>query len=216
MSITVEKLVLGDIATNTYIVTENDTSECAVIDPAVDSEELRSKLGGKNVKYILLTHGHFDHIMGAKAVKELTGAAVVIHKDDENCLSDENASAFALQYPDSVQPKITADILTADGDKIVLGNSEIKVMHTPGHTKGGCCYIFEEDRIIFSGDTLFRLSAGRTDLGGNAREILRSLSDLAELPGDYRVYPGHESETTLEYERQNNRYMRRRYAHTGH
>lgn len=216
MSISVEKLVLGDIATNTYIVTDSESGECAVVDPAEENEYLLSKLKDKNVVYILLTHGHFDHISGVNYVKKLTGAAVVIHNQDAECLSDGLKSLFIWQYPDKVQPKITPDIITEDGDKIILGSTEITVMHTPGHTKGGCCYVFSDDGIIFSGDTLFRLSAGRTDfLGGSAREILHSLSRLADLPGDYKVYPGHDEETTLEYERQNNRYMRKHYAHTG-
>lgn len=216
MSISVEKLILGDISTNTYIVTDSESGECAVVDPAEENEHLLGKLRGKNVKYILLTHGHFDHISGAKAVKELTGAAAVIHREDEECLSDGDKSLFLWQYPDGVQPKMTADIITGDGDKIFLGDTEITVMHTPGHTKGGCCYIFEKDRVIFSGDTLFRLSAGRTDFpGGSAREILSSLGRLSCLCGDYRVYPGHDAETTLGYERENNRYMRSKYAHIG-
>ena len=96
-----------------------------------------------------------------------------------------------------------------DGDTLPFGDGEIRVMHTPGHTKGGVCYIFTNDRVIFSGDTLFRLSAGRTDFpGGSPREELMSLSKLAELDGDYKVYPGHGEETTLEYERRNNRYVK--------
>lgn len=214
MSVSIERIVLGNLENNTYIVTD-ENGDCAVIDPAIESEQLNALLGGKNVKYILLTHGHFDHIMGANSVKELTDAQIVIHKDDEICLSDENASVFALEYPNKAQPYIKADILTEDGTELPFGNSVIKVMHTSGHSKGSVCYIFEDDRIIFSGDTLFRLSAGRTDLyGGNARGILYSLSRLSELSGDYTVYTGHGNATTLEFERQNNRYMRRRHANS--
>lgn len=216
MSITVEKLVLGDIATNTYVVYDNVGGECAVVDPAVSSAELAKIIENKRVKYILLTHGHFDHIGGVQILKELTGAQVVIHKDDAPCLSDGEKSLFLWQYPDLTQNNTEADILVSDGDTLSFGDGHITVMHTPGHTRGGCCYIFNNSRVIFSGDTLFRLSAGRTDFpGGSAREILSSLSRLADLSGDYRVLPGHEEETTLEYERTYNRYMRRHHAHTG-
>lgn len=216
MSITVEKIILGEIETNTYIVTDNISGETAVIDPAVPDESLLQALSGKNVIYVLLTHGHFDHIMGVKAVKEQTGAKAVIHREDAPCLMGDEANLFSNHYPYEQQPVTKADIETEDGDILPFGKRNIKVMHTPGHTKGGCCYIFEEDRLIFSGDTLFRLSAGRTDFpGGNAREELHSLSNLAELPGDYKVFPGHEEETTLEFERCNNRYMRRKHAPVG-
>ena len=93
-----------------------------------------------------------------------------------------------------------------------FGNTKITVLHTPGHTKGGVCYLFNDDRVMFSGDTLFRLTAGRTDLfGGDARTELMSLTKIAELDGDYKVYPGHDSSTTLDFERQYNRYMRTRF-----
>ena len=108
-------------------------------------------------------------------------------------------------------PEINADILTEDGTELVLGNTKITVMHTPGHSKGGVCYLFKEDLVMFSGDTLFRLCAGRADLyGGNGRQVLRSLANLGELEGNYKVYPGHEDDTTLDFERENNRYMRTR------
>ncbi len=214
MKITVQKLVLGDLATNTYIVTDTESGECAVVDPAVESASLLANLENKNVKYILLTHGHFDHISGTKAVKTLTNANVVIHKDDEPMLSDGEYNLFTMQYPYSPMPEISADIITEDGTELDFGDGKIIVMHTPGHTLGGVCYIFEEDRVIFSGDTLFRLSAGRTDFkGGNPRVELMSLAKIAALEGDYAVYPGHEASTTLNFERENNRYMKTRFRH---
>ena len=209
MSISIKRFVLGDISTNTYVVTDNNIGECAVVDPATEDRELSEYLKDKNVKYILLTHGHFDHVSGVKAVKDISSAHIVIHSEDADCLCDRDKSLFSWQYPEGEQPLCHADITINDGDTLPFGDGEIKVMHTPGHTKGGVCYIFTNDRVIFSGDTLFRLSAGRTDFpGGNPREELMSLSKLAALEGDYKVYPGHGEETTLEYERQNNRYVK--------
>ncbi len=192
--------------TNTYIVTCEETGETAVVDPSLSEESLIQKLEDKKVKYILLTHGHYDHIGGVNLVKEKTGAKVVIHKEDEEMLCDKNKNYGT----DSTL--IYADILVEDGSELPYGNSKIKVLHTPGHTKGGVCYIFEDDRVLFSGDTLFRLTAGRTDLyGGDARTELMSLAKIAELDGDYKVYPGHDAATTLDFERQYNRYMRTRF-----
>lgn len=192
--------------TNTYIVTHEETGETAVVDPSLPEEILVQKLEGKNVKYILLTHGHFDHIGGVNLVKEKTGAKVVIHKEDEEMLCDKNKNYGTADTP------IYADILVEDGSELTFGNTQITVLHTPGHTKGGVCYIFPDDRVMFSGDTLFRLTAGRTDLyGGDARTELMSLSKIAELDGDYQVYPGHDRATTLDFEREYNRYMRTRF-----
>lgn len=192
--------------TNTYIITDEETGETAVVDPSLPEEILIEKLNAENVKYVLLTHGHFDHIGGVNFVKEKTGAKVVIHKEDEEMLCDKNKNYGTDSTP------IYADILVEDGTELMLGKSKITVMHTPGHTKGGVCYIFPDDRIIFSGDTLFRLTAGRTDLyGGDARTELMSLARIAKLEGDYKVFPGHDDATTLNFEREYNRYMRTRF-----
>ncbi len=192
--------------TNTYIVTDEETGETAVVDPSLSEESLADEVKDKKVKYILITHGHYDHIGGVNFLKEKTGATVVIHKDDEEMLSDSKKN-----YGDSLEP-IYADVLVEDGSKLTLGNAEFNVLHTPGHTKGGVCYIFNEDRVMFSGDTLFKLTAGRTDLyGGDARTELRSLAKISDLEGDYKVYPGHDDSTTLDFERQYNRYLRTRF-----
>ncbi len=211
MKIQVEKLVLGELATNTYIVTDTESGECAVVDPAIESKELFGAVENRNVKYILLTHGHYDHIGGVNAVKEKTGAKVVIHQEEKPFLSDTALNLYKYEHG---YVKIIPDIITFDGTEIPFGDGNIKVMHTPGHTIGGVCYIFENDRVIFSGDTLFKLTAGRTDLAtGNAREELRSLAKIGTLEGDYTVYPGHEASTTLDFERENNRYMKTRFRH---
>ena len=213
--ITVEKhlAVLNDgFTTNTYIVTDVESGETAVIDPSLPEPELVEKLKGKNVKYMLITHGHSDHTCGAKIVKENIGGTIVIHKEDNMLLHDVIKNEFANSSADFVFPEIDADLFTEDGDEFMIGNTKITVMHTPGHTRGGVCYIFKEDRVMFTGDTLFRLTAGRADFyGGDAREELRSLAKIGELEGDYKVYPGHDESTTLEFERQYNRYMRTRF-----
>jgi glyoxylase-like metal-dependent hydrolase (beta-lactamase superfamily II) len=213
--ITVEKhlaVMSNGFTTNTYIVTDVETGDTAVVDPSLAEEKLLQKLNGKKVKYILLTHGHFDHICGAKMVKENTGAKVVIHKDDEVMLYDVNKNEFASNCLGYDFPVVDADIITEDGTELMLGNSKITVMHTPGHSMGCVCYLFKEDLVMFSGDTLFKLCAGRADLyGGNGRQVLLSLAKIGELEGNYKVYPGHEDDTTLDFEREYNRYMRTRF-----
>lgn len=204
------RFVIGEIETNTYVL-ESD-GVFAVLDPAFENAELLDFLKSKNVKYVLLTHGHFDHISGVNSVARATGAKVCVHSLDGEMLLDGNKSYYNSHFS-SVQEPIKADIILNAGDELNLGEAKVRVMHTPGHTMGSVCYIFEKEKIIFSGDTLFRLSAGRTDLAGinpvlAGRNELESLKKLAALDGDYTVYPGHGEETTLQFERENNRYMR--------
>lgn len=208
MSLNVKTIQLGPISANCYILTDSETGISAVIDPGQWNEELKALAGDLEIEYILLTHGHFDHILGVSGLREYTGAKVAIHKADADCLKDENKSLCAWEYPGE-QRLLEADVLLSDGDIINIGNSVLNVMHTPGHTKGGVCYIAEADRLIFSGDTLFCLTAGRTDFpGSSAEELFDSLKRLKNLKGDYTVYTGHNRSTTLDYERTHNRYMR--------
>ena len=144
-------------------------------------------------------------------VKENTGAKVVIHREDEEMLHDVEKNEFEMNCCGYPFPEVDADILLEDETELMLGNTKITVMHTPGHSKGGVCYLFKEDAVMFSGDTLFRLTAGRADLyGGNGRQELRSLAAIGELEGNYKIYPGHMEDTTLDFERENNRYIRTR------
>ncbi len=199
---------VGIIDTNCYVLTDEVTGESLVIDPGDVSQSLIESIKNKNVKYILLTHGHYDHILGAAKLKKIIDAPVLISEEDAPCLYDDNLSRAGLHFPEP-QEHIKADRLLKDGDTISFGNSEIKVMHTPGHTVGCVCYILEESRIIFSGDTLFSLSVGRTDFDGSSNyDMMKSLSALASLEGDYNVFPGHGGATALSFERQNNPYMR--------
>ena len=215
ISIKTHYAVLNEnFTTNTYIVTDEESGEVAVIDPSLPQQELAEKVRGLNVKYIFITHGHSDHTCGAKIVRDniTTDAKIVIHKDDNEMLHDVTINEFANTDVDFEFPEIDADIFTADGDEFMLGNTKITVMHTPGHSRGSVCYIFKEDKVMFSGDTLFKLGAGRADLyRGDARTELMSLAKIGELEGDYKIYPGHGEETTLDFERQNNRYMKTRF-----
>ncbi len=199
---------------NCYILTDDKNTEAAIVDPgwfypstekAVKDAESR----GAKLKYILLTHGHFDHIMGVADLKERTGARVAIHALDADKLTDPNKSLAAENMP-MPQKCVEADIILNDGDELFLGEEKISVMNTPGHTPGGVCYIIENQRAIMSGDTLFCMTVGRTDFdGGDVFELLKSLKKLVALDGDYDVYPGHNRATTLNNERTRNRFIRR-------
>lgn len=199
-------LNLGELGTNCYIV-QTDSEKCAAVDIGGDPEVFLEFIESKNLKLdkILLTHGHFDHIGGVKEVQKKTGALVYIHSFDSAMLEGDSSSLAAsfgmrLKTIDNYNE-------VQDGDVIKSGEKEFRVMHTPGHTKGSICYIMDD--VIFSGDTLFAGSMGRTDYpSGNIDEMRSSLKKLKLMDGDYKVYPGHFDSTTLEYERKANPYMR--------
>jgi len=202
---------VGSYSTNCYILIDEKTNEAFAVDCGVFDSEYQAfidSLGIKELKYILLTHGHFDHISGVRALKEAYGGRVCIHSEDAGCLSDEKKSLnsyvdYAPLY--SSEP----DIILNDGDILPFGGGEIKVMHTPGHTKGSVCFFYKN--IIFSGDTLFRLSMGRTDMpGGSTKQIFSSLKALGQIEGEYDIYTGHGEKTCLSFEKANNRYLRAR------
>lgn len=203
--INVKSVLLGEIANNCYLITDAETNKSALVDCTEASAKMLDFIGNSDLEYILLTHGHFDHIGGVKEIKEKFGAKVVISSQDEPMLSSGKLSLAA--FCGGVQNNTSADILVKDGDVIELGNTSIKVMATPGHTKGGVCYI--ADDCIFTGDTLFFCSCGRTDFpGGSFDEIKQSLNKLARLKGNYKLYPGHDRVSTLDFERENNPYIR--------
>ena len=163
---------------------------CAVIDPSERAERIIdfAKERGLAIKQILLTHGHFDHMLSLDELREKTGAPLAMHKDDAECLSDPHKSAFDLVGGDAEFAPPEREL--ADGSVVELGTHKIKVLHTPGHTKGSCCFAVGD--CLFTGDTLFVGGYGRCDLyGGNYTEMRRSLDRLASLETDYKIFPGH-------------------------
>ncbi len=199
-------MVTGSLDVNCYFII--DKGHCAVIDPA-DEVPVLAYLEKENLKltHILLTHGHFDHIGGVAKLKEATNAKICIHKKDAPMLRSDDAN-FAKFAGMRVEPSVADEIL-AHNDELTVGDVRIRVLHTPGHTPGGVCYLVED--CLFTGDTLFRLSVGRWDFpGADGDELFASIKEtLFALEGDYKVYPGHMDSTTLEVERNKNPFVRR-------
>ena len=205
----VGKFVLGPVATNCYIGINEETKECFIVDPATCPPEFVSyiKNAGLTVKAVLLTHGHFDHIMGLDALLKEFSVPVYAHAAEREVLESEqlNSSASMLGQPYSFSG---ADYVT-NRQELRIAGFEILVIYTPGHTIGGCCYYIEKEKTLFSGDTLFHGSVGRTDLPtGSMGQLVSSVRDrLFVLPDDTQVYPGHMEETTIGYEKKYNPFI---------
>jgi len=199
---------IGMIKTNCYLLTDEQTGDSAVIDPASPGRGLNEFIAGiapEKIKYIILTHRHFDHVLGVRELKQTTGAQIAIHRLDGDALFDP-AVSLSRRTEAKGQPPLHADILLEDGMALTLGGHTLEIIHTPGHTAGGVTIRCGD--MLFTGDTLFRGDCGRTDLPtGDYGAIMRSLQKLKALPGDYKVYPGHGPASTLEWERRNNTYM---------
>lgn len=202
----VKRITGGPLPTNCYLLTDEKTGETAVIDPGFWNEELkRAVQAAGKISQILLTHGHYDHLGGALCVREATGAKIFILEPEKEFPLDPELNLASMLSMAPYQP-FQADRLLADKETFSLGGLTIKTLHTPGHTVGSCCFLAED--ALFSGDTLFCGSMGRTDFPtGSESQMMASLRMLAGLPGDYRVYPGHEEETTLEHERKTNPFL---------
>lgn len=199
---TVKTLKVGYLQTDCYIILVG-SGNAIVVDPGGNFVAIDTILRNNNVKNvsILITHAHFDHILAVKELADKYDAYTVVGKDDAASLNSENNLAEDMGL--GKLSEIRVDKIVEDGEKFELYNIPISVIATPGHTKGSVCYIIDD--IIFSGDTLFRESYGRTDFPtGSYSDIERSLSKLFLLKGEYRVLPGHGEETTLSYERKNN------------
>ena len=190
----------GPIMANCYVVYD-ENGKAAVIDPGSFDSEVREAVSGLEVEYILLTHGHFDHILGAGELQQATGAKILIHALDRECLTDGKANLLP-QFSDTGSINLTADRLLEEGDVISFGDILLRVLHTPGHSRGSVCFLNENEQLIFTGDTLFAQGFGRTDFyGSNPADMVSSLERLADLQGNYRVLPGHGPATSLNAER---------------
>lgn len=203
-----KRLQTGVYAVNCYILADDETKEAVVVDPGGDLDDIASVIQqeGLQVKYILLTHGHGDHIGALSDLKQLTGAQVGIHAKDAEMLGDP-AKNLSVQTSGAAIAMVP-DLLLEDGQQLLFGKHTVTVIHTPGHTKGGVCFRCED--FILSGDTLFRASVGRSDLhGGNHEQLVKSIkTKLFSLPDQTDVYPGHGAASTIAYEKKANPYVR--------
>ena len=205
----IENFVLGPVGTNCYIVINEGTKECFLVDMAACPPELVShiKNSGLTVKAVLLTHGHFDHIMGLDRFLEDFPAPVYACAAEKELLESPqlNSSSGMLGQPYTFH----GAQYVKDGDLLDIAGMKIQVIQTPGHTIGGCCYYIADEQTLFSGDTLFRASIGRTDLPtGSMGALVRSVKEkILVLPDETRVYPGHMEETTVGYEKKYNPFL---------
>ena len=203
--IKIGRMVLGACQTNCYFLYREDGKECIFIDPADQGANIYKALtqNGFQVTGILLTHGHFDHIWGAKELKELSGAKLYALEAERELLQDTHKNVSAqVGRPYTVD----ADVYVKDGEEITLADMTFQVIATPGHTGGGCCYYLKEAGFLVSGDTLFQESVGRTDFPtGSMGTLIRSIKEkLFVLPEETTVYPGHGDSTTIGHEKKYN------------
>ena len=205
--------IVGPIQTNCYILV-SDENEGIVIDPGASGEKIAEALDRESVKpvAVLLTHGHFDHVSGVEeflAHYDKKPSVYILDKEMETLEDPEmNLTAVMTYEPKDFSPLITDTF--SDGDEKEIVGFQVRVIWTPGHTPGGCSYFFPEEKMLFPGDTLFCESAGRTDFkGGSTSDEIHSIQDkLLTLPEDTNVYPGHDSQTTIAFEKINNPYAR--------
>lgn len=200
------KITSQPMMSNTYVFFQEGEKQAVLVDPAFDSGKILRCLEeeGLSCQAILLTHGHFDHISAAEPLRERYGAEVYVHEDDQDMLGDPGKNVGGMMGMSvKVRP---AEHVVKDREILKLGGMDVVVLHTPGHTPGSVCYIVED--CIFTGDTLFASSIGRTDFpGGSMEQLMESLDKLKNLQGDYIVYPGHMESSSLAHERENNPYM---------
>lgn len=198
-------MILGMCSTNCYFVYRADSRDALIVDPADDGQRLFDKLTekGLTLRGILLTHAHFDHILGCGRLRELTGAPVYAKEEEKELCENAKVNLSAqMGQACTVMP----DHYVKDGEEIAIAGMACKVIATPGHTSGSCCYYFKESGMLLSGDTLFCESVGRTDFPtGSMGTLVRSIkTKLFPLPEETKVYPGHGEPTTIAHEKQYN------------
>lgn len=204
-----ETIVVGDLGVNCYLLADSETKEGVVIDPGAEAEKILAAIRAKGIKvrYLLNTHGHFDHIGANRRVAEATGGTLMINREDEPFLSlaAQAARSYGLTAENSPPPAA----YFADGDRLRFGRHELQVIHIPGHSPGGSCFYLADEAMLISGDSLFAESIGRTDLPGGSQGLLviSIRTKLLTLPAETRVFPGHGPATTIGHEKQHNPYL---------
>jgi len=201
-----QALMVGLLEVNCYILGDEETKEAVVIDPGGDEDEILEALNfhGLQLKTIIDTHGHFDHVDANQPLKDATGAAIAIHEADAAMLA--KPSAEAMFFTGNRLRLSAADILLKEGDVLTFGKYRLKVLHTPGHTPGGISLVMEDSPLVYVGDLLFQGSIGRTDFpGGSFEDLINAVKTKIFTLGDnYTVYPGHGPVTTVGQERKYN------------
>ncbi len=201
MSLVVKNMVLGMIMTNCYIAYDDVVKEAFIVDPADSADEIQLKITELGVKpvAILLTHGHFDHIGAVDELRDKYKIKVYIYEDEKDVMTSDANLASMIGKRMSVE----ADEYLRDLQTIIIGGEKIQVIHTPGHTKGSCCFYLPDEKVLFSGDTMFCQSFGRTDFPtGSMSQLISSIKNrLLKLDDDVKVYPGHNEETKIGFER---------------
>lgn len=204
----VEHYVVGPVQTNCYFAINKDTKEILIIDPGENAKELSEQIHKKGYQpaAILLTHGHFDHATAADALSEEFGIQIYAHEAEKETLESERLNLCGMIGEHHI---FHADVYLKDEQEIDLAGFHIRVLFTPGHTVGGCCYYFSYEDAVFSGDTLFAMSVGRTDFPkGSMSQLIRSIKEkLMVLPDQTVVYAGHNDITSIETERMYNPYL---------
>ena len=204
----VNQYVVGPVQTNCYFAINDELKELLIIDPGASARQLAERVRAEGCRpvAILLTHGHFDHATAAEELAKEFDIPIYAHEDEKETLEDSELNASWMMGERLV---FHADRFLKDEQEIELAGFPIKVLLTPGHTVGGCCYYFKEEGMVFSGDSLFCMSVGRTDFPtGSMSTLVRSIREkLMVLPDDVKVYPGHGPSTTIGYERENNSFF---------
>ncbi|MCR4842149.1 MAG: MBL fold metallo-hydrolase [Eubacterium sp.] len=208
MEFEIKSYRVGMIQTNCYFLINKDTSEVVIVDPGDEASRLAAEIEREGLKpaAVLLTHGHFDHITGVNDLVAKFPMPVYIHESEKDLLASEKSNPFS---PVKGEFKLNVDNFIQGEPTLDIAGFSIKVYTTPGHTPGGVCFYLKDQDVLFSGDTLFCGSVGRTDFpGGSMSQLVRSVKDkLFELPESTKVYPGHEGATSIAFEKQYNPFI---------